>query len=61
MTLIGDTNQAASAGEGSGLDPREAAKILEQTNRQARRQFAAQSPLAAYTEALRTLLGGLAL
>ena len=60
MNVIGDTNQASSAGEEAGLDPREAAKILEQTTRQARRQFDARSPLAAYTEALRHLLGGLA-
>src|SRR5437588_668837 len=47
MNEAGDTNQAASAGEGAGLDPREAAKILEQTKRQARRQFDPQSSLAA--------------
>ena len=47
MNVIGDTNQAASADEGAGLDPREAAKILEQTKRQARRQFDPQSALAA--------------
>lgn len=61
MNLIGDTNQAASASEGAGRDPREAARILEQTQHQSRRQFGAQSPLATYTEALRTLLGGRAL
>jgi hypothetical protein len=47
MNLISDTNQAASADEGASLDPREAAKILEQTKRQARRQFDPQSALAA--------------
>src|SRR3977135_1753075 len=47
MNVIGDVNQAASAGEGAGLDNREAAKILEQTRRQARRQFDPQSALAA--------------
>jgi hypothetical protein len=47
MNEAGDTNQAASAGEGTELDPREAAKILEQTKRQARRQFDPQSSLAA--------------
>ena len=58
MNLRGGTNQAASASEGAGLDPREAARILEQTQHQSRRQFGAQSPLAAYTEPLRNLLGG---
>jgi hypothetical protein len=47
MNSIGDSNQAASTGEVAGLDPREAAKILEQTKRQARRQFDPQSVLAA--------------
>src|SRR3982074_3657638 len=47
MNVIGDTNEAPSADEGAGLDPREAAKILEQTKRQARRQFDPQSVLAA--------------
>ena len=61
MNVLGDTNQAASAGAGAGLDQREAATILEQATRQARRQFDAQSPLAGYTEALRNLLGGRAL
>ena len=47
MNSIGDSNQAASVGEGAGLDPREAAMILEQAKRQARRQFDPQSVLAA--------------
>src|ERR1700737_2265271 len=47
MNVIDDANQAPSAGEGAGLDPREAAKILEQAGRQARRQFDPQPPLAA--------------
>jgi hypothetical protein len=47
MNLVGDTDQAASAGEGAGLDPREAAEILEQTKRQAQRQFDPQSAVAA--------------
>jgi hypothetical protein len=46
MDVIGDTNQAESAGEGAALDPKEAAQILEQTERQARRQFDPQPPLA---------------
>src|SRR5882762_4751514 len=47
MNMTGDTKQAASAGEEAGLDPREAAKILEQTQTRARRQFDPQSALAA--------------
>ena len=47
MNMTGDTKQAASAGEEAGLDPREAAKILEQTKTRARRQFDPQSVLAA--------------
>src|ERR1700694_5806127 len=47
MNSIGDSNQAASTGEVAGLDPRGAARILEQTKRQARRQFDPQSVLAA--------------
>jgi hypothetical protein len=47
VNVVGNTNEAASAGEVAGMDPREAAKILEQTKRQARRQFDPQSALAA--------------
>jgi hypothetical protein len=47
MNVVGDTNEAASAGEAAGMDPREAAQILEQTKMQARRQFDPQSALAA--------------
>jgi hypothetical protein len=47
MNVVGDTNEAASAGEVAGMDPREAAKILEQTKTQARRQFDPQSVVAA--------------
>ena len=46
MNLIGDSNQAALTGEVAGLDPREAARILEQTRKLARRQFDPQSVLA---------------
>jgi hypothetical protein len=35
MNETHDTNQAAAADNGSGLDPREAATLLEQTKRQA--------------------------
>jgi hypothetical protein len=47
MNSVGDSSQAASTGELAGLDPREAARILEQTKGQARRQFDPQSALAA--------------
>jgi hypothetical protein len=57
VNVIGDTNQQASADEGAGLDPREAAKILEQTKRQARRQFDPQSSLAAVVGAAVFLFG----
>jgi hypothetical protein len=46
MNVMGDTNQDASAGEGAALDPREAAQILEQAQRKARRQFDPQPPVA---------------
>jgi hypothetical protein len=42
-----DTNQVGAAGEGAGLDPREAAQILDEAKRQARREFDPQSALAA--------------
>jgi hypothetical protein len=58
INVIGDTNQSASGGEGAGLDPREAAKILEQTKRQARRQFDPQPPLAVVVGAAGVFLFG---
>lgn len=44
---MSDANQAATVGEGATMDPREAAKILEQTQRQARRAFDIESPVVA--------------
>lgn len=58
MNVIGDTNQAESAGEGAGLDPKEAAQILEQAQRQARRQFDPQPPLAVVVGAAGVFLFG---
>lgn len=58
MNVIGDTNQADSAGEGASLDPREAAQILEQAQRQARRQFDPQPPLAVVVGAAGVFLFG---
>jgi hypothetical protein len=57
MNMVGDTNQIGAAGEGAGLDPREAARILEQAKRQARRQFDPVSPLAALAGAGAFLVG----
>jgi hypothetical protein len=56
--VIGDTNQAESAGEGAALDPKEAAQILEQAQRQARRQFDPQPPLAVVVGAALVFLFG---
>jgi len=59
MNLIGDTNEAAAGGgEGAGLDPREAAKILEQATKQARRQFDPHPPLAVVVGAAGVFLFG---
>src|ERR1022692_3239918 len=40
-----DTNETATADDNGGFDPREAAALLEQSRRQARRQFGANPPL----------------
>jgi hypothetical protein len=40
-----DARETATAGEGGELDPREAAALLEQTSRQAQRQFDIRPPL----------------
>ena len=56
MNVIGDASQAA-ADEGADLDPSEAARILEQATRQARRQFDPVSPLAAAAGAGAFLFG----
>ena len=39
MSERNDTDETATADEGGGLDPREAATLLEQTTRRAQRQF----------------------
>jgi hypothetical protein len=41
-----DLEQAATADNGGALDPRAAARLLEQTSREARRQFSMNPPLA---------------
>src|ERR1700687_344789 len=58
MNMVGDTNEAASTREGASLDPREAAKILEQAERQARRQFDPQPPLVVVVGAAGVFLFG---
>jgi hypothetical protein len=40
-----DTHETTTDNEGDGLDPREAARLLEQTRRDAQRQFGLSSPL----------------
>jgi hypothetical protein len=40
-----DTDDAATADHGGGLNPREAARLLEQTRREAQRTFDLSSPL----------------
>lgn len=55
--MTDETNLAAAAAEGAGLDPGEAAKILEQTERQARRAFDLDSPVVAVLAAAFFLFG----
>jgi hypothetical protein len=57
MSATHDTGKSPTGGEGGELDPREAARILEQTAIQARRQFEPSSPLAAVLGAGVFLLG----
>jgi len=46
-----DNGETATADDGRGFDPREAAALLEQADAQARRQFQHGVALAAYTAA----------
>ena len=52
-----DTNQTAMEGDGTELEAREAARILEQTQRQARRAFDLESPVVAVLAAAFFLFG----
>ena len=45
MNCARDTHETTPGSEGNGLDPREAARLLEQTRRDAQRQFGLSSPL----------------
>ena len=47
-----DINQTAPADDGGGLDPREAAALLEQAKRQARRKFEPNPPLLSLLRAV---------
>ena len=47
-----DTNETAAADNGGGFDPQEAATLLEQTKRQARRQFEATPPWLSLIQAV---------
>lgn len=47
-----NTDEAATAGDGGGLDPRQAAELLERTRRQAERQFDIRPPLLTLLAAL---------
>jgi len=58
MNVTEDTNQVASAGEGVELDPKEAAQILDQTQRQARHQFDPQPPVVVVVGAAAVFLFG---
>lgn len=58
MNVISDSSQSDSRGEGTALDPREAAKILDQAARQARRQFDPQPPLVVVVGAAGVFLFG---
>ena len=58
MNVTGDTNQVASGGEAATLDPKEAAQILEQAQRQARRQFDPHPPVVVVVGAAFVFLFG---
>ena len=45
MNSSRDTHETRTGEEGNGLDPREAARLLEQTRRDAQREFGLSSPL----------------
>src|ERR1700680_1029596 len=45
MNETRDTNETATADDGGELDPRQAARLLEQTKRDAQRQFSIHRPV----------------
>lgn len=56
MNCTPDIHEAETAGDEGGLDPREAANLLEQTTREAQRRFDMRSPLLSLLGALVVLL-----
>jgi hypothetical protein len=52
-----DMNETTTADEGDGLDPRQAARLLEQTQKQAQRQFDLAPPLLTLIRAAVILVG----
>jgi hypothetical protein len=57
MQGLRDIDETTTADDGDGLDPREAARLLEQTKRQARREFSLTPPLAFAVGAVVILVG----
>ena len=58
MNATGETNQPPFDGEGASMDPKEAAQILDQAQRQARRQFDPHPPVAVVVGAAAVFLFG---
>jgi len=56
MNESGKTSEAGTAGEGGGLDPREAATLFEETKLHARRQFEPAPPWLLVTRAVMVLV-----
>lgn len=52
-----DINEASAPDDGEGLDPREAARLLERTGRRARREFDLRPPLLTAVSAAAVLVG----
>jgi hypothetical protein len=57
MNGIGNTDPTATAGDGDGLDPREAARLLDQAKRNAQREFDLNPPLMRLIGAAVILVG----
>jgi hypothetical protein len=56
MNSTRDTDQTASAGNGDDFNPQEAAALLDQARRQARRKFCPNPPLLSFLQAIVVLL-----
>src|SRR5260221_12577435 len=57
MDRTGDANETATPDDGREFDPREAATLLEQTKRQAQREFDLRPPLVTLIRAAVILAG----